>query len=55
MESDATTTDLVAECEAMGAIDSGEAAEEFVIAYPCRDDAWVSLPLADAAALDDWR
>ena len=40
-----------AECEAMGSIDAGQ----FVIADPCRDDAWLSVPVADARPLPEWR
>ena len=53
MAPDAATTEKVAECEAMGSVDSGDV-DQFVIAYPCQDDAWVSVELADATSLDAW-
>jgi hypothetical protein len=53
MAPDAATTEKVAECEAMGSIDNGDV-EQFVIAYPCQDDAWVSADLADAKTLSEW-
>ena len=54
MAPDATATESVAQCEAMASVDSGDI-DQFVIAYPCQDDAWVSTPLGDATALTEWR
>jgi hypothetical protein len=54
MAPDAAATDAVAECEAMASIDEGDV-DEFVIAYPCTDDAWVSVELGDATPLTEWR
>jgi len=53
MAPDAAATDVATECEAMSSVDDGEI-EEFIIAYPCRDDAWISMPLTEAASLSEW-
>ena len=53
MAPDAAAPDLVAECEAMGSVDSGDV-DEFIIAYPCQDDAWISMPLTASASLSEW-
>ncbi|SDF26776.1 DUF7556 family protein [Halorientalis regularis] len=53
MAQDGAAKKSVADCEAMGSVDSGEI-DQFIIAYPCQDDAWASIPLTDAASLDEW-
>ncbi|SEN60259.1 hypothetical protein SAMN05216388_10046 [Halorientalis persicus] len=53
MAQDGAARESVADCEAMGSVDSGEV-DQFIIAYPCQDDAWASIPLTDAASLDEW-
>jgi hypothetical protein len=53
MAQDVAATESVAECEAMGSVDSGRV-DQFIIAYPCQDDAWASVPLTEAASLDEW-
>jgi hypothetical protein len=55
MEPDAVVgTDLDADGEVMGAVEGGQT-EQFVLADVTRDDAFVTLPLADAASLPAWR
>lgn len=39
----------------MGSVDDDGTVERFVIADISRDDAWLSLPLAEAATLADWQ
>lgn len=51
MASDTAAAGAETECEAMASVDS----EQFIIAYPCRDDIWLSVPLTDAASLSEWR
>jgi len=51
MAPESAATDTVAECEAMASVDS----DTFIIAYPCRDDAWLSASLTDARSLTEWR
>jgi hypothetical protein len=41
--------------DVMASVDDDGTVERFVIADISRDDAWVSLPLAEAATLADWR
>jgi len=53
MAPDAAATDAGAECEVMASVDSGSV-DQFILAYPCRDDAWMSMPITDTAALDEW-
>jgi hypothetical protein len=43
------------ESDVMAAVDDGPGLTEFVIADISQDDAWVSVQLADAIGLDDWR
>ena len=47
-------TEVAADAEVMAAIDDGPV-EEFVIADISQDDAYVTLPLTDAASLPAWR
>lgn len=54
MATDAAATDAVANCEAMAAVDRGDV-DEYIIAYPCRENAWLSVPLGDAVPLGEWR
>ncbi|MFB6165381.1 MAG: hypothetical protein ABEJ31_09515 [Haloarculaceae archaeon] len=54
MAQDATPREAGTDCEVMGSIDRGTV-ERFIVADPSRDDVWVSVRLADAAALSDWR
>jgi predicted secreted protein len=51
MAPESAATDTAAECEAMASVDS----DEFIIAYPCQDDAWLATPLGNARSLDEWR
>ncbi|WP_299266531.1 DUF7556 family protein [Halorientalis sp.] len=53
MPQDGAARESVVDCEAMGSVDSGEV-DQFIIAYPCQDDAWASIPLTDAAPLNEW-
>ena len=39
------------DCEVMASVDGAD----LVIAALCREDAWLSIPLADALAIDEWR
>lgn len=39
------------DCEVMASIDGAE----LVIAALCREDAWLSTPLADALHVEEWR
>jgi len=41
--------------DVMAAVDEGTGLPEFVIADVSRDGAWMSVQLADAPGLDDWR
>lgn len=41
------------EAEIMAAVD-GEGSKDLVIADIYRDEAWLSMPLADAVAVPDW-
>jgi len=41
--------------DVMASVDDDGAVERFVIADISRDDAWVMLPLSEAATLSDWR
>lgn len=41
--------------DVMGSVDDDGTVERFVIADISRDDAWLSLPLAEAATLADWQ
>jgi hypothetical protein len=55
MESDSVvTTGGVADGDVMAAVDEGPV-EEFVLADVSRDEAYVTIPLADAASLPAWR
>lgn len=45
--------DADADCEVMASVDGDP--RRFVIADLCRDEAWLSVPLEDAAALEAWR
>lgn len=55
MESDSVVTaGGVADADVMAAVDEGPV-EEFVIADVSRDEAYVTLPLAEAASLPAWR
>jgi hypothetical protein len=47
----AQESDAHVDCEVMAAVDS----DQLVIADMCRDEAWLTMPVADAAALPDWR
>lgn len=54
MATDAAATETVSECGAMGSIDRGNV-DQYIVANPNRDDAWVSVQLGDAATLPEWR
>jgi hypothetical protein len=55
MESDSVVTaDGVTDAEVMAAVDEGPV-EEFVLADVSRDEAYVTVALADAASLPAWR
>ena len=41
--------------DVMASVDEGAGMAEFVIADVSRDDAWMSVNLADATGLDAWR
>jgi hypothetical protein len=41
--------------DVMAAVDADGSTAEFVIADVGRDDAWLSMPDAVAATLDEWR
>jgi hypothetical protein len=41
--------------DVMASVDDDGDVERFVIADISRDDAWLSLPLAEAATLADWQ
>ena len=41
--------------DVMASVDDDGSVERFVIADISRDDAWLSLPLAEAATLADWQ
>ena len=45
----------VAADDVMASVDDDGVAERFVIADISRDDAWVSIPLCEAASLSDWQ
>jgi hypothetical protein len=51
MAPESAATDTIAECEAMASVDS----DEFIIAYPCQDDAWLATELGNARSLTEWR
>lgn len=51
-EPDALAVDGRSDGEVMAAVDGDEA---FVIADVTRDEAYLSVPLEDAASLPDWR
>jgi len=40
--------------EVMASVDSTATQPEFVIADVSRDDAWLSMPVAEAPSLRDW-
>lgn len=47
---------VVAEdAEVMASVENGTTGEKFILADITRDDAYVTLPLEDAAALPEWR
>ncbi len=52
-------TDAVAavaeDAEVMASVETGPAGETFILADITRDDAYVTAPLEDAAALPEWR
>lgn len=41
--------------DVMASVDDDGAVRRFVVADISRDDAWVSLPLCEAAPLAEWR
>ncbi|WP_331235203.1 DUF7556 family protein [Natronorarus salvus] len=47
--------DVARESEVMAAVDEGERCSRYVIADVSIDDAWLSMPVAEAASLRDWR
>lgn len=49
------TANAVAGTDVMASIDDEGAEERLVIADVSRDDAWLAVPSADAAALGEWR
>lgn len=51
---DALATDVAVDGEVMAAVERDEEAV-FVIADVTRDDAYLSVPLADSASLSAWR
>lgn len=53
MASDGGTRGAVSDCEVMASVDGSP--ERLVIAELCSDDAWVSVPVSEAAGLDRWR
>ena len=55
METDAVTSTIGSpETEVMGAIEEGTV-ERFVLADISRDGAYITMPLAEAASLAEWR
>lgn len=50
MAPDTTATESDPDCEVMGSVDD----QRFVIADLCSDEAWLSVPVGEAAALDAW-
>ncbi len=54
MESDTVVAEMDGNAEVMAAVEDG-AVEQFVLADVTRDGAHVTLPLADAVSLSDWR
>ena len=55
MESDSVVqTEVTADAEVMSSVDDGPV-PEFVIADISQDDAYLTLPLDDAASLPAWR
>jgi len=53
-EPDALAADVAMDGEVMAAVEGDEQAV-FVIADVTRDDAYLSMPLADSASLSAWR
>lgn len=55
MESDTVvSSELAEDAEVMAAIEDGTV-DEFILADVSRDDAFVTMPLTDAASLPAWR
>jgi hypothetical protein len=50
----AAMAELAQDAEVMASVEDGPT-EQFIIADISRDDAYVSLPLADAVSLPAWR
>lgn len=50
-----TASPSVAADDVMASVDGDGLAERFVIADISRDDAWVSIPLREAASLPNWQ
>lgn len=48
------TAAATAEGEVMAAIDEDSGDKRFVVADVSRDNAWVAVPLSDAASLEEW-
>lgn len=55
MTPDATATADASAAEVMASVDTDSDGHRLVIADLTSDDAWLSVRLADAPALDDWR
>lgn len=55
MSVDATVSSDGSNAEVMASVDSSPARPTFIIADVTRDEAWISMGVDDAPALDDWR
>lgn len=53
MSTDGRRADAGSDCEVMASLDGSPT--RLVIAELCSDDAWVSVPVSEAAGLDHWR
>jgi hypothetical protein len=54
MEPDAVVDATAADAEVMGAVEDGSV-DRFVLADVTRDEAYVTVPLSEAASLPAWR
>ncbi|MBB6647323.1 DUF7556 family protein [Halobellus ruber] len=54
MTQNATAVTDASNTEVMASVDSASAQPEFVIADVSRDDAWLSVPVAEAPSLREW-
>lgn len=53
MATNGRRTEAGSDCEVMASLDGSP--ERLVIAELCSDEAWVSVPVSEAAGLDHWR